>query len=249
MLHLRERIKRLLFPGINLHARLRWRRLPPCFGAGIPPEGLRVLDAGCGNGMLSYASFRKGNRVRGISIKEKEVERCRRFFNGYLGIPEERLQFEVRNLYDLDESDGLYDEIICSEVIEHLADDRRVIAAFRDRLKPGGLLHLCTPNADHPDNRAHHLDEKEQGGHVRPGYTSESLRNLLEDSGFSIRESVGLGGPIRQAFNKRIIAAERRSGFAAGFLIFLAAQPFLWMDPKTPAVPYSLYVRAVKKNS
>lgn len=247
MLHLRERIKHVLFPGINLHARLRRRLLPPFFGSA--PDGLRVLDAGCGNGMLTYCSYLKGNRVRGISIKEREVEKCRRFFNGYLGIPEDRLRFEVRNLYALDASDGEYDEIICSEVIEHLSDDRKVARSFHDRLKPGGILHLCTPNAEHPDNVAHHLDEAEQGGHVRPGYTAASLRALLENAGFTVQDTLGLGGPIRQAFNKRIIEAERRFGFAPALVLFVASLPLLPFDARKPGVPYSIYMRSLKASS
>lgn len=248
-MRLHDHVKSLLFPGINLHARLRRRLLPPYFGSTGSPQGLRVLDAGCGNGMLSYCSFLKGNRVRGISIKENEVAKCRQFFNGFRGIPEDRLRFDIRNLYDLDASDGEYDEIICSEVIEHLSDDRKVVRHFHDRLKPGGVLHLCTPNAEHPDNIAHHLDENEQGGHVRPGYTVASLQELLETAGFTITGRLGVGGPIRQAFNKRIIETERSLGFAAGFLVFSAALPWLWLDPREPRVPYSIYLRAVKERS
>jgi SAM-dependent methyltransferase len=247
MWHLRETIKWLLYPGINLHARLRRRLLPRFFGTGPAPQGLRVLDAGCGNGMLSHAAYLKGNRVRGISIKEKEIGKCRLLFNDFLGIPEVRMRFEIRNLYTLDEHDGMYDEIICSEVIEHLSDDKKVVRSFYERLNPGGVLHLNTPNAEHPDNIAHHLDEKEEGGHVRPGYTWESLRELLEGAGFEIDRTLGLGGPIRQAFNKSIINSERRFGFAAGFIIFLVAQFFVWMDPRHPRTPYCIYMRAVKQ--
>ena len=241
-----ERLKWLLFPGINLHARLRRQLLPAYFGKATREEERFVLDAGCGNGMLSYCSYLKGNRVRGISIKEKEVKKCRRFFNDFLGIPQNRLRFEIRNLYDLDASDGEYDEIICSEVIEHLSDDRKVATFFHDRLTRGGVLHLCTPNAEHPDNIAHHLDENEHGGHVRPGYTTVSLRALVEHAGFTVKDIRGIGGPIRQAFNKRIIETEQRFGFPIAFPIFLAAQLFVWMDPTQPQTPYSIYLRAVK---
>jgi len=54
------------------------------------------------------------------------------------------------------------------------------------------------------------------------------------------------GGPFREFWNKRIIAAERRFGFSAGFITFVLAQPFLWVDKDRPKVPYSLYARAVK---
>lgn len=243
---LRERIKWWLFPGINLHARLRDRALPPHFGRPDPKQNRRFLDAGCGNGMLTYAAYLRGFAARGISIKADEVARCRRLFNEFLQIPASRLTFDVRNLYDLDENDGTYDEIICSEVLEHLRDDTLVLGKFHQRLRANGTLHLCVPNADHPDNKAHHLDEAESGGHVRPGYTENELRRLLPSVGFQIEYVVGLGGAMRQRFNKRIIELDRRGGWPAAFPIFLLAHLFLWMDPAHPNTPYSIYVRATK---
>lgn len=245
---MRERIKWWLFPGINLHARLRYKLLPAQFGAAPAGDKRLVLDAGCGNGMLSYKSHLKGNRVRGVSIKEGEVAGCRRLFHDFLGVPSEQLAFEVQNLYALDDLDGQVDEIICSEVLEHITDDRGMLHRFWTMLKPGGVLHLCCPNADHPDHQVATLDKTESGGHVRNGYTLEAYRSLLEPAGFRILDTLGLGGPIRQAFNKRIIRGEIRWGFPAAFLLFLVALPLLPFDTDSPRAPYSIYVRAVKQD-
>jgi SAM-dependent methyltransferase len=246
---LRERVKWWLFPGFNLHARLRWRVLPRFFGTASPGVERHVLDAGCGNGMLSYRSCLRGNRVVGISIKEGEVGRCRKLFNEFLGIGEDRLSFRVHNIYDVAGLGQSFDEIICTEVLEHLARDEEVCRSFWKVLKPGGVLHLCSPNAEHPDNAAHECDHDEAGGHVRSGYTLESFRALLEPIGFTVEETIGLGGPVRQAFNRRIILVQASLGPLAGTPLFLAALPFLWMDPKVPRVPYSVYVRAVKRGT
>lgn len=235
----------LIFPGTNLHARLRWRLLPRFFGIAVPGQDRLVLDAGCGNGMLSYQSYLRGNRVIGISIKPEEVDRCRRLFNEHLRIPPERLSFREQDLYDVEQMGMAFDEIICSEVLEHIEDDAAVCRSFRNILKPGGILHLCAPNAEHPDNVRHELDHEESGGHVRPGYTMDAYRALLEPLGFQIVDSAGLGGPIRQAFNKRIIEGQRRFGPVFGSLLFLVALPFAWMDPLSPRLPYSVYVKAV----
>ena len=199
--------------------------------------------------MLSYASCRKGNIVLGLSIKDSEVARCRALFNGHLRIPTERLMFEVRNLYTLGELNMQFDEIICSEVLEHLSRDRDVCLSFWKLLKPGGTLHLCCPNSDHPDNLHGPLDPGETGGHVRPGYNLTSYKALLEPLGFRIVESVGISGPIRQAFNRRIIRIEEMFGAVPGFLLSGFAGLFLWLDPAVPRVPYSIYIRAVKGNA
>jgi 2-polyprenyl-3-methyl-5-hydroxy-6-metoxy-1,4-benzoquinol methylase len=243
---LRERIKWLLFPGLNLHARLRNRVLTPYFAASSKGAPRRVLDAGCGNGMLAYRSYRLGNRVLGISIKPREIANNKRLFNAYLNIPSDRLEFREWNLYDLPALGMTFDEIICTEVLEHIVNDAEVCRSFWQVLNPGGVLHLCCPNADHPDHQRHALDERESGGHVRAGYTQETYRALLEPIGFELSPPVGLGGRFRQAANKRIIQAEEFGGLSLGMLAFIALGPLAAFDRGVPATPYSLYVRARK---
>ena len=118
-------LKKLLFPGMNLHARERYRLIPQKFGPEVAP-GRSVLDAGCGNGMLSYRAWKRGAKVLGISIKQKEVDGCRAMFNGPYRISENELRFEHVNLLDLAMKGGQFDAIICTEVLEHIRDDRSV---------------------------------------------------------------------------------------------------------------------------
>ena len=238
-------MKRLLFPGINLHARERYTRIPAKFGPEVG-SGTRVLDAGCGNGMLSYQAWRRGAAVLGISIKQREIDGCRTMFNHREGISERSLRFENVNLYALSASDCQFDAIICTEVMEHIRDDRGVCQKFFELLEPGGCLHVTSPYAEHSYNREFRLDPDERGGHVRPGYTADTYRALLEPIGFTVEEVSGLGGPVRQAFNRRIKATQERFGAAAGLPLFCLALPFLWLDSRSPRVPFSLYVKARK---
>lgn len=241
--------KWLLFPGINLHARLRYRVIGSQIGCGSPPENRWVLDAGCGNGMLALRAYLRGNNVIAVSIKEGEISRNRDFFNNYLKIPKEKLRFLVHDLYEIDMLGQEFDEIVCCEVLEHIRDDRKVCSAFFKILKPGGILHLCCPNAEHPDNMNHELDTEESGGHVRPGYTEAQYRTLLEPLGFQVGPTIGLGGKLRQSLNKAILRIEKRLGLFAAVLFFLAVSPMLIVDEKAPRIPYSLYVRASKPAS
>ncbi len=244
-----DRIKWLLFPGINLHARLRYHLLPRYFLP--PPNGTDslVLDAGCGNGMLTYQAYLKGHVALGISIKEGEVSRNRRLFNHLLGIPESRLSFAVHNLYELESLGLQFDQIICSEVLEHIARDAELCRIFWRVLKAGGVLHLCCPNADHPDNANSPLDPCERGGHVRPGYTELSYRELLEPIGFQLTEVIGLGGPLRQWCNKALTLAQKIGGIWLGTALFFVLGPLASLDTRRPRVPYSLYVRAIKPHT
>ncbi len=238
-------LKKLLFPGMNLHARERYRYIPDKFGTEIAP-GSTVLDAGCGNGMLSYQAWKRGARVQGISIKQKEVDGCRSMFNEGRRIPDKELRFDNVNLLDLARIGRQFDAIICTEVLEHIRDDRSVCLTFFELLKPGGCLYITTPNAEHWYNKYSPLDVDARGGHVRAGYTFDSYRALFEPAGFTLEEMSGLGGPIRQTFNKWITEMQERFGVAAGLPLFLLALPLLWMDSRSPRVPMCLFARARK---
>jgi hypothetical protein len=81
---------------------------------------------------------------------------------------------------------------------------------------------------------------------VRPGYTVASYRSLLEPIGFELSGPVGLGGPVRQACNKRITAIQDSFGLLPGLLLFALFWPLQVLDRGRPRVPYSLFVRATK---
>ena len=196
--------------------------------------------------MLSYEAWKRGATVIGISIKQKEVDGCRTMFNHVERIPNTSLSFENVNLYAMPANEPQFDAIICTEVLEHVRDDRGICRRFYELLKPGGCLHVTSPNAEHPYNRSFALDHEERGGHVRPGYTRQAYLELFEPLGFTLEEVSGLGGPIRQAFSRRIKETQERLGTAAGLPLFLMALPFLWIDSQVPAVPFSLYARARK---
>ncbi len=243
---MRERIKWLLFPGVNLHARLRNRVLPRYFGHSTNGQPRMILDAGCGNGMLAYQSYLRGNRVLGISIKPGETDRNQKLFNDFLRISPDQLAFRPVNIYDVESLDQTFDEIICTEVLEHIAHDQSVCRSFWNILNPGGVLHLCCPNAAHPHHRDYPLDAHEAGGHVRAGYTFQSYRDLLEPIGFRIEEELGLGGPLRQACNRKITGIQNKLGVPAGIALFTLVWPLSLLDVGQPRVPYSLYTKAVK---
>lgn len=219
--------------------------LPRYVGRPRSEQDRVVLDAGCGNGSLAWQAYRLGNRVIGVSIKD-EVVRNRKLFNEFRGIPEERLSFRDLNLYDIESLGEPVDEIICTEVMEHIRGDEQVCRSFFNILKPGGTLHICCPNADHPYHRAYPLDPNETGGHVRPGYTYDTYRNLLEPIGFELSPPIGIGGPIRQSCNVAITRAQEVAGLPAGLAAFALLQPLSLLDRGEPKVPFSLYVRALK---
>lgn len=234
--------KRLFFPGFDLHTRLRYQKLPRLFRAG----SIRTLDAGCGNGCLGFAASRLGNKVLGVSFNAQEVEKNRGFYQ-WLGSKD--LEFKTCNLYDLRKLGWQYDQIICSETLEHLARDDEVVRIFAEILTDNGVLHLCCPYRMHPRHHQGRTDDPETGGHVRDGYTLEDYQALLEPAGFNIVRHLGLGSNLLVCTDEAIRFIRNHFGDAAAipwFLLF-GWWPVLLEKQIEPKIPFSLYVQAIKK--
>jgi SAM-dependent methyltransferase len=237
----RDWLRALVYPGLDLHTRNRavmaqfWRKGPR-----------DVLDAGSGNGYLSWLAYRSGARVVAMNYEQPQVEKARKFLLDYRKADPSRLRFEQRNLYDLAAEMRMFDEIICSEVLEHLRRDAEVLKEFYRILRPGGMLHLCCPNRLHPRHQAEVLDLQETGGHVRPGYTEAEYRALLEPLGFEIDRVAGIGPSGVYHADNALRAIRTRIGDWAALPLLPLALPFVWFARLDPPVPFSLYVRAVK---
>jgi len=233
--------RRSLMPGFDLCTRRRvklqrhWQTGPR-----------RFLDAGSGNGWFSYLAYCSGATVTAISAVGGEIEKAKHFYNHWMGIPDERLSFRELNFYQVESLGFKFDEIICYEALEHVRDDVRVAMSFHRLLNPGGVLHLCCPNADHPRWQAEVLDHDERGGHVRAGYTDESYRNLLEPLGFEITAVEGVGGPLLSKAELALSKVRNRFGDLLSVPFALSLLPTVWLDGTTAACPFSLYVKAKK---
>ncbi len=234
--------KRLLYPGLDLHTRCRYRFLPDLLAEGP----LETLDAGFGNGALAYAAYRKGNRVTGVSFSSREVTDTLRFF-GRLGIPSDRIDLRQMNIYDLRTLDRRFDQIICSETLEHIKRDREVVEMFADLLLPGGALLLCCPHSLHPEHNLGRTDEPETGYHVRDGYTIDTYRDLLEGTGLRVAATLGLGSPLICRLDKILRGARGRVGDLGCLPLFLLFAPLTRLDRIDPKMPFSLAVLARKE--
>ena len=109
--------------------------------AGI--DGKKILDVGCGGGILSEALAQKGARVTGIDMAELSLEVAR------LHLHQSGLEVDYRltTVEDFAEVNaGSYDIVTCLEMLEHVPDPAAVIAAACRLLKPGGRLFLSTLN-------------------------------------------------------------------------------------------------------
>ncbi len=205
----------------------RWRWM----SRHLRPGPLRALDAGCGNGAFSFYAARRGNTVLGLTFAPHEVEKDARRA-ALLGLAD-RVEFRAADLRRLDQfadTLGTFDQIIALEVIEHILDDRKLVADLARLLKPGGRLLLSTPYKHYRRLYKEYLSDHEDGGHVRWGYTHEELRGLFEAAGLAVEREDYLCGYFSQRITNLMRLLDRvhpRVAWAAS----LPLRPLVLLDP------------------
>lgn len=106
-------------------------------------QGKRVLDVGCGGGILSESMAREGATVTGIDMGEAplQVARLHLLESGlevdYQRIPVEQLA---------EQEPGSFDVVTCMEMLEHVPDPSSVVTACARLAKPGGHVFFSTLN-------------------------------------------------------------------------------------------------------
>jgi 2-polyprenyl-6-hydroxyphenyl methylase / 3-demethylubiquinone-9 3-methyltransferase len=106
-------------------------------------NGKRVLDVGCGGGLLSEAMSAAGARVTGIDVGEKPLKVAQ------MHLLESNLDVEYLNITVealAEERAHEYDVITCMEMLEHVPDPASTVNACARLAKPGGRVFFSTIN-------------------------------------------------------------------------------------------------------
>ncbi len=107
-----------------------------------PFTGLRLLDAGCGGGLVSEPMARLGFSVTGIDATEEAVQ-VARVHGAREGLA---IHYDRTTPEALAATGGRYDAVLALEVIEHVAEADTWAESLRGLLAPGGVLVLSTVN-------------------------------------------------------------------------------------------------------
>ncbi len=149
--------------------------------------GDRLLDLGCGFGRHAYEAARRGAEVIALDAGTDEVEGVASTFAamveaGELDTSRVRLGSVQGDGLRLPFGDGAFDRVICSEVLEHLHDDRTAMGELARVLRPGGTMAVTVPRYG-PELVNWALSDDYhavKGGHIRIYRRSQLLGRLRE---------------------------------------------------------------------
>jgi len=170
-----------------------------------PLEGFRILDIGCGGGLLCEPLVRLGGCVVGADASAANIEIAR------IHADESGLEIDYRaaTAEVLAEAGEKFDVILNMEVVEHVADTGFFMAAVASMVKPGGLMFVATLNRTWKAwglaivGAERILRWLPKGTHdyekfLRP----EELKKELEISGLAVIDEVGVTyNPLRDSWN------------------------------------------------
>ena len=165
--------------------------------------------------------------------------------------------FDICDVRELDQRQaykGQFDVVLCTENIEHLIDDFRLMRAMAACLKPGGRLLLTAPQLRRiPQNFMDYgpFPDFEDGRHVRCGYNRVMLEELCRHAGLEVEEIGYISGPISQLHAWLLWQMTRVSLPLFGWLLTLPLRPFpplldTLLTRLTGFPPFSITLEAVK---
>lgn len=109
-----------------------------------PLSGTRVVDVGCGGGILADAMARRGADVLGIDLAEKSLKVAQLHA---LEAQTPRVAYRTVAAEDLaTQEPGTFDVVTCMEMLEHVPDPASVVRACAALAKPGGTVFFSTIN-------------------------------------------------------------------------------------------------------
>ena len=142
------------------------------------PDSYSHLEVGPGHGTLIYfaAIHPKHKRVVGWDVSPSSIEASRRAL-ATIGV-EDQVELVCQDVYDAVESTHQFDNIVVSELLEHLEDPAGALRSLYKCLKPGGRIYVNMPaNSPAPD-------------HIYLITEPEQTMSMMQDAGFEIVESV-----------------------------------------------------------
>lgn len=165
--------------------------------------GDRVLDLGCGAGRHAFECYRRGAQVVALDQNGEEIREVAKWFAAMeeageapAGASATAMEGDALNLPFPDDS---FDVVIISEVMEHIPDDKGVLAEMVRVLRPGGRIAVTVPRYG-PEKVCWTLSDayhEVEGGHIRI-YRGDELLGKMREAGlepYGTHHAHGLHSP------------------------------------------------------
>jgi 2-polyprenyl-6-hydroxyphenyl methylase / 3-demethylubiquinone-9 3-methyltransferase len=187
--------------------------------AGPAAARARVLDVGCGGGILAEAMARAGGRVLGIDLSQACLDVAR------LHAIESRVELDYRAVAAEDiarEHPAQFDAVTCMELLEHVPDPEAMLASLAALVRPGGDVIVSTLNR-HPRAFAVAIIGAEYIARVLPRGTHDYLKFIRPSelarwgraAGLDIKDVTGISyNPLTRAFR---LSADATVNYLAHF--------------------------------
>lgn len=107
--------------------------------------GKRVVDVGCGGGILTEGLAQQGAEALGIDLSPELVD-IAELHSLDTGVPAQYRMVSAEHLAD--EQPEAFDHVTCMEMLEHVPDPGSIIASCAKLVKPGGMVFFSTLNRD-----------------------------------------------------------------------------------------------------
>lgn len=156
----------------------------------------KVLDVGCGGGILSESLASAGAITTGIDLAE-EVLTIARLHSLEAGI---KVDYQLISAEEhAEQNKGCYDIVTCMEMLEHVPDPASIIQAAADAVKPGGWLFFSTLNRNYKSYllgiiaAEQLLDLVPKGTHTHEKFIKPSeLSAMARQAGLTLKDGAGI---------------------------------------------------------
>ena len=169
-------------------------------------SGKKVLDVGCGGGILAESMAVAGAQAKGIDLSEKALK-VADLHSLESGV---QVQYEYISAEDLAKKEaGQYDVVTCMEMLEHVPDPLSIIKSCATLVKPGGKVFFSTLNRN-PKSYLFAIIGAEyllrilpKGTHDYKKFIKRSeLNEFIREAGLELNELIGLSyNPITEVYS------------------------------------------------
>ncbi|HNU67472.1 MAG TPA: bifunctional 2-polyprenyl-6-hydroxyphenol methylase/3-demethylubiquinol 3-O-methyltransferase UbiG [Methylotenera sp.] len=161
-----------------------------------PLKGKRVLDVGCGGGILSESMYFKGATVTGIDLGEKALK-VAKLHQLESGAKVDYQYIAVEQLASLQPAS--FDVVTCMEMLEHVPDPASIVAACAALVKPNGTVFFSTINRNAKSylyaviGAEYVLNMLPKGTHDYAKFIKPSeLARMIRTSGLDVQATAGM---------------------------------------------------------